>query len=440
MSRNIALKILNDIEKRKSFSNISINKSLSSNNITNQEKSFISIIVYGIIERKITLDYIIDKYCKFSIKNINYNILNILRIGIYQLLYLDGVKDFAAVNETVNLSKTKKDKKASGFINGVLRNFLRDNKQYTLPNKLKNKLFYYSIKYSSPEWIIQKFINQYGEDNMISILSKSIGKPPLFIRVNSLKIQINDFIKLLEEENIEYNIIKDIPNALELKNITSIENMYLYKKGYFYVQDLSSQILCKIISPNKNDFLLDICAAPGGKSFTLAQYMENIGSIKSFDIYNNRLGLIEKGAVRLGIDIIKTDINDGEIYDKDIPLADKVLCDVPCFGLGIIRRKPEIKYKLEKDIYTLNKIQYNILENSSSYVKLGGYLYYSTCSLTKEENENMVDKFLKNNNNFKPENLNINLSFIEKNNYFQTFLPNIFDTDGFFIAKFKKVN
>ena len=278
------------------YSNLLLDNALNNESFDNRDKKFISILFYGIIERQITLDYIISKYSSKPLDKIDKDVLCILRIGIYQLLYMSSIPDNAAVNETVNLAKQAHKASASGFVNAVLRNFIRDNKKIILP---KDKTQAYSIEYSCPLWLVDKWIKEYGEKNAVQIMASTISKPEITIRVNNLKISSDDLITILENEGIDSKKSELIENCLILENCGSIERLDSFKKGFFHVQDISSQLCCMAIGACENDIVLDLCAAPGGKSFTICELMNNMGKVYSFDLHEKRVNLIKDGANRL---------------------------------------------------------------------------------------------------------------------------------------------
>lgn len=442
-SRMIALKALLTVDEQDAYSNLVLNNILKGSNLSRVEINFLSALFYGVLERRITLDYIIKSYSKIKFSKISKDVLEILRMGLYQLIYMNKVPKSAAVNESVNLAKIVKKKSATGFINGILRSFIRDDCKFTLPDKNRSFIDYLVIKYSCPSFIIKLWKDAYGIDTTIGILKELSGRPILSARVNSLKIGVEDLASEFKKQGISSKIINLIENSLELSFTGNIESSNLYKSGYFHIQDISSQICCKILDPNPGDKVIDVCAAPGGKTFTIAQLMKNIGEITACDIYDSRLNLIKNSAERLGIKIVNTRnrdaANDESLQNNSF---DRVLCDVPCSGLGIIRRKPEIRYKTFKNLKKLYDLQYNILCNSAKLVKSGGRLVYSTCTLNPEENNKIADRFLNENKEFKPMKLKLPEKII-KNDFEpinqHTFFPNINNTDGFFVAGFIKV-
>ncbi len=429
-TRKVAFEALMKIEKDSAFSNITLDAFLNRYQMDSRDKAFVSALFYGVIERKLTLDYNLSRYLQKPLHKLKPEAIIILRTGAYQLLFMDKVPSSAAVNESVKLSK-KYCSYASGLINAVLRKV--DKNGLNLPDT-DDIACYLSVKYSCNKWLCEKWIKEYGYENAEGILSASAGSPDIFIRVNTTKINTDDLIRALKEDDIvcEKTYIND---ALKINlNGKDIEKLNTYKKGYFHVQDLASQICVKALDAKAGETVFDLCSAPGGKAYTAAEYMENNGKILCFDKYESRVELINKGAVRLGLDIINGSVSDALVYRKDLGKADKVLCDVPCSGTGIIRRKPEIKYKSAEELKELPNIQYAILKNGSKYVKSGGRLVYSTCALSKSENEDVCEKFLKENKNFVKVSALPNIS----SEAFITLMPHINSSDGFYIACFER--
>lgn len=434
-ARKFVLKLLLKMSGNSAYSNILLDESLERSALSPQDKKFASALFYGVLERQLTLDIIIKKYCNKPLSKLSDEIRQILRMGIYQLLYMDSVPESAAVNESVILAKKNRNPSASGFVNAVLRSFIRDDLQ--LPY-CENKIDNLSFEYSCPKWLVQKWIDEYGYNYAESMLFTSVGRAPVTIRVNTTKITPDELIDELEKEEIIAEKSDIIENCLVVKTGASISSSKAYKSGYFHVQDISSQLCCKTLNVSKGETVLDICSAPGGKTFTLAELMENEGSLFAYDLHENRVQLIWKGAKRLGLNCVKAKVNNGKLFNEKIPMADKILCDVPCSGLGVIRRKPEIKYKNPDDFERLPNIQYDILCTSCEYLKVGGELVYSTCTLSKAENDEVIDKFLSEHNDFEKVDI---LPQYEKpfGSYKATITPGFCNSDGFFIAKVKRV-
>lgn len=430
-ARKTVLKLLTKLDKNSSYSNILLDDALAKSDLSVQDKKFASALFYGVLERRITLDAVIKKYSDRPADRLNVEIRNLLRMGIYQLCFMDSVPDSAAVNESVKLAKSNRNPAISGFVNGLLRSFIRDEK--SLP-KGKNKIENLSIQYSCPEWLVDKWLNEYGEDVTLSMLSTSIGQPPTTIRVNNTKCKCKELYNDLIASGIGCEVNHTTDNALNIFSSGAVEKLEQYKNGMFHVQDISSQLCCRVVDPIEGDTVLDICSAPGGKTFTLAEIMNNKGEVLAFDLHENRVRLIKKGAERLGLSIVSSEVNNGKVFNEKLPLADKVLCDVPCSGLGVIRRKPEIRYKNPEDFENLPEIQYNILSTSSKYVKTDGIIVYSTCSLSRAENDDVVNRFLQDNPDFEPVQLDEQI-FGKDCDFKISITPDKFNSDGFFIAK-----
>ena len=431
-TRAITLKLLKKIHTDKSYSNILLDKTLSEIECSPQEKKFISALFYGVIERMITLDAVINKFSKVKTNKLDVDVLIILRMGIYQLLYMDSVPDSAAVNESVKLAKKCKNPSLSGFVNGVLRSFIRSDKELPVGKTETEKL---SVLYSCPEWLVDKWISEYGKEITNSMLESSIGKAPVTIRLNTLKAKASEIITLLESDGFKLEETF-LENCYRISGGVAVENSKAYKLGLFYVQDISSQLCSLSLDACEGETVIDVCAAPGGKTFTTAIKMNNKGSVYSLDLHENRVKLIKDGAERLGLTNVVTMANNAKVFNDNLPMADRVLCDVPCSGLGVIRRKPEIKYKNPEDFDRLSEIQYEILVTSSKYLKSGGILVYSTCTLSKAENEDIINRFLKEHSDFTG--VAVNSNYDELSDYCATIIPEYFNSDGFFIAKFKR--
>ena len=375
--RELIMHILYDIEYNEAYSNMALKCAFSKNKDIKQiDKAFITSLVYGIVARKYTLDYIISQNSKIKLKKISKYILIILRMGIYQLKYMDKVPESAAVNESVKLAKRYGHSASAGFVNGVLRSVIRNDVL-----KPKDKYEKIAYEYSYPVNLCEKWCNDFGEEFTLKLLDSMNNPAPMSIRVNTLKITPDE---LISEDNFKKSELYE--NALLSDGFDVAENEF-YKKGYIYPQDISAMFASIVLNPEKGERVLDICAAPGGKTTHIAQLMQNCGEIVACDVHEHKIGLIEKNAQRLGIDIIKTKLADAVEFNSEFNKAfDKVLCDVPCSGYGIIRRKPDIKWK-DADNSQIIKTAKEILTNASKYVKIGGELVFSTCTLNKEENE-----------------------------------------------------
>ncbi len=425
-TREIALKILYKIDKEDAYSNIELNEQIKQNrkNLTEKDIGLISEIVYGVTTWKLTLDEIIKKYSKIKIKKISPWILNILRMGIYQIIFLDKIPKSAAVNESVNLAKRYGHASSSNFVNAILRKIEKND--YEEFFKIEDDIERISKTTSMPKWIVEELMKNNEIKKVEEICKNSNIKPKITIRVNSLKINKQELIKKLKEKGIECNESQEkVDDFLILEKIKNIENIDEFKKGYFTIQDISAGQTARILNPQPGELVLDACSAPGGKTTYMAELMKNKGKIEAWDIHEHRTKLVEKNAQRLGIDIIETKVKDASLYDESLKEKfDKILLDVPCLGVGVIKRKPDIKWKRKpEDIKNITEIQKKILDNCSKYLKKNGVMVYSTCSILKDENEKVVNEFLKENS-----------EYYIKSEETRNILPNQ-EEDGFFICK-----
>ena len=438
-AREIAYKILLDVEKNKNYSNMSINKHFKDVKLSNQDRGLATEIVYGVIENKYYIDYMIDKLSKVKTNKMEIYVKTLLRMGIYQIIFLNSISDYAAVNETVNLAK-KKNSKVSGFINGILRNVIRQ-KETIGDIKVKDDIDYLAIKYSYDKWLIRNWMIHFGKEFTEELLEANSERPSIYLRTNTLKVTRDELIEKLLEQNIKAEKVNVVDEAIKVENLKDIENNKLYKEGLFTVQDISSMLVGKVMNPKENSLVLDVCSAPGGKTTHIATLMKNTGQVVSRDIYDHKLKLINASCKRLGLTNVDVQEYDGMKLDKDsIAKFDYVLADVPCSGLGIIRRKPEIKYKEKEEFRELPPIQKKILENASKYVKVGGTLIYSTCTIQDSENLDVIKEFLQKHKNFELSPIDeVRVDLDNQDKGFMKIYPNVHDMDGFFISKLIRV-
>lgn len=442
-ARELALKILQEINEKNAYSNLAINRNLD-DTISSLDDSFIREIVYGVIENKLYLDWIIQKFSKIKFKKISPLIKEILRIGVYQIIIMDRIPDSAACNESVKLTKKYSHRGTQGFVNGILRNIVRNKENILLPDINNNPIDYLSIKYSHPKWMIEDWIEQFGINFTEKLCIANNERPKLNIRVNTLKISRSELIERLESSGLQAEKTKYAEDGIKISNPFRITDTKEFKNGYFTIQDESSMLVAQIMNPKEGSLVIDLCSAPGGKATHIAQIMNNKGQILSRDIHKHKLKLIDENTSRLGINIIQTQNFDAlELDESLIEKADFCLTDVPCSGLGILRRKPDIKWKkVQEDIKEIVNLQYKILENGSKYLKSGGVLIYSTCTIRKEENLGLIRRFLGNNPEFKllqfDDLLTMSGDFKNSKEGYIEMYPHKHGTDGFFIAKLVK--
>lgn len=440
--REIAMKVLLDINTKDAYSNIQISNYVNKNTDIRDE-NLLRELVYGVLENKIYIDYMISKTSKIKIKKIHSHILEILRIGIYQIMFMDKIPESAAVDESVKLAKKYGHKGTIGYVNGMLRNIIR-NKEDIKKIDNRDKVRYLSIKYSYEPELVKRWIKSFGYEFTEELLKANNKTPSLNIRVNTLKIDKDKLMEKLNTKGVITKPLKYAKDGLKVKNPNKITNLDEFKEGLFTIQDESSMLVSQVMDPEAGSLVLDVCSAPGGKATHIAQMMDNRGKIISRDIYPHKLELIRENSERLGIENIVIENFDALKFDEALfEKVDYLLLDAPCSGFGLIRRKPEIKYNRGiKEVESLAKLQYNILSTVKDYVKTGGFLIYSTCTIEAEENILNIKRFLKANPEFHL--VSIEDKFKDKENldtldkgYVQLF-PNVHGTDGFFIAKLEK--
>lgn len=396
--REKALQIINDVLYKGAFLEESL-EILKKSNIDERDYNFIKEITTGVIRNRTYLDYVIKINSRVKIKRIHKIILSILEMAIYQMYFLDKVPDYSIVDESVNLAKIYGNRGSISFTNGILRSISKkDAPQVKIEDSIDNL----STFYSHPKFYTEYFYNNYGEEFTKKLLKANNEMPPFTIRVNTLKTSKSDLMSNLKELGFEIEeTVSD--NALNILNPKGVIDTKYFDEGHFYVQDLGSILVSSFLNPRENSRLLDLCAAPGGKTTHLAEIMNNTGEIIACDKSQGKIKLIQENAKRLGVKNIETRVNDARVLNKDfIDKFDYVLVDAPCSGTGLYRKKPDIKWNKDlEDIKSLAEVQLEILDKAKDYVKDGGELLYSTCSLSKIENEDVVNKFLENNKNFK---------------------------------------
>ena len=424
VNRKAAYFALMDIESKKAYSNIVLNNKKFRNKLTSP--AFATELVYGVLENKILLDYIIDHIVPTGSESMKADARMVLRMGIYQVGYMQSVPEYAAVNESVDLAK-RVCRGKEGFINASLRTYIKEKDNIKLPDRNCDEVRYLSIKYSYEPWIIEMWLDEYDKEFVEELLEAGNSRPGFVIRVNWLKILIEDFIKRLEAAGCTVEKGKLYSGALYIKNGFSLIGGPMFEQGLFSIQDEASMVAAAVLDPQHGDVVMDVCAAPGGKTMTIAERMSNKGKIIASDIYIRKIGRINNEAKRLGITIVETKTWDAtKVNPEMVEKADRVLVDAPCSGLGTIRRKPEIKYKKKThEMDNLPAKQLHILSSSAKYVKPGGTLVYSTCTINPNENQKVIADFLRKNTQFTKEEA-IQL------------MPNVNGTDGFFICKMKK--
>ncbi len=414
-ARSLALLSLIALERDGRYSNLEVDSRLSRNSdsLSDADRALYTRLVYGVTEKRLTLDYIISNFSSEPLDALDEDVKTALRLGIYQLRFTDRIPEHAAVSETVDLVRRSR----KGYVNAVLRTYIRAGKPLCLPDENGDRIKYLSVKHSIPEPLVDHYIRSYGEESAEALLGSLNREPKTGLRINTLKISVIDALKRLG------GTLSSFADGILLVDGLSEDAKAGIADGLWFVQDEASRAATVLLGAKPGETVVDTCACPGGKSFSAAIDMENRGKVFSFDLHANKLSLIEKGAARLGISIIETAERDARTPDASlVGQADRVLCDAPCSGLGVIAKKPDIRYKDLSSLARLPEIQYGVLCGASEYVKNGGTLVYSTCTLNPDENERTVERFLGEHADF---------DLISE----KTFFPHIDGCDGFFAAK-----
>ncbi len=443
-ARKVALDALLEIEKMDGYSNRVLNRMLTESRLEAADRRLATRLMYGVLENKNLLDHIIRQYINFRINKLDSAIRNILRMGIYQIVFMDNIPDSAVVNEAVKLAKSYQGR-YSGFVNGVLRTFVRKEKAYKLPSKEKDLLNYLSVVYSHPNWIVERWVTRYGATFTEELLMSNNQTPDLYCRVNTMKTNREAVLHELEFEGFLVEA-GELPDAIRVgtENAGSLAESQAFLSGEIIIQDIAAQAVSYIAGPKPGQVVIDMCAAPGGKSTHMAALMNDEGKVYSWDIYDHKISKITENAERLGLKSVKAKLSDAlERDDALVGKADVVLLDAPCSGLGIIRRKPEIKFnKVVEDVAELSDIQADMLDVAADYVKEGGCLVYSTCTIEPEENEFQIEGFLSRHPEYEIEEIDSRIipeSWKASETKYLTLYPNVHGTDGFFICKMRRV-
>lgn len=447
--RALALEILDRINSQDTYPDILLDRIFKREpHLTRLDRAFITELVYGVLRWQGRIDWIIGQFSKFKPKRINPFLLNILRLGTYQSLFLTKVPDSAAVNESVKLAKLSQSSQTVSFVNGVLRAIVRGKDNIVFPHAEMSPLRYISVFYSHPQWMVKKWLHEIGEDGTISLCEANNQIPPFTIRTNILKISRDDLMENLSKDISSVFTTKFSPDGLFLKHIPlPVTEMEAYKNGWFYVQDEASQLIARILNPEPHERILDACSGLGGKTTHLAQLMEDRGEIWAWDNNTLKLSILEQTISRLGIRAVKVKTRDvlAPFKKSGEETYHRILIDAPCTGLGTIRRNPDIKWKKgPEDCIRLQSLQVRILKNLAPLLKENAVMVYSTCTIAKEENEEVIESFLRDFPNFVVEDILPVLGdtckdLISPSGFFKTY-PHRHNMDGFFAARLRKLN
>ncbi|MCM3767973.1 16S rRNA (cytosine(967)-C(5))-methyltransferase RsmB [Neobacillus niacini] len=439
--RETALDLLTSIEKNQSYSNLLLNSTIEKNELSPVDVGLLTELTYGTLQRRMALDFFLKPFVKDNKKLADW-ILHLLRLTVYQMVYLDRIPDRAAIYEAVEIAKKRGHKGIASLVNGVLRSIQREG----LPSlsEVNDPVERLSLETSHPLWLVTRWVNQFGYDKTKEMCEINLTAPMQTARVNLTKISRVECVQLLEEEGYQIEKSPIIPEAIRaLKG--NLASSMAYKYGMLTIQDESSMLATYALGAEENEFVLDACAAPGGKSTHIAEKMQNTGEVISVDLHQHKVRLINENARRLGLSNVKTNVSDSRLLPEKFKheTFHRILLDAPCSGLGVMRRKPDMKYtKTEKDLDRLSSIQQDLLTSVASLLRKGGTLVYSTCTVDKEENEQTVKTFLETNPEFEGD-----LSFKTRmpeavqpliTGFDLQIFPQDFGSDGFYIAVLKR--
>ncbi len=436
--RGTAVKILNRVERTDSYLDKLIDAELRSNEFNDFDKALLNEIIHGVLRWQSKLDWVLNGFFHGNFSKAEVTVRNTLRTALYQILFLDKVPDHAAVNEAVEFIKRIRGEKAAGLVNGVLRNIIRNKDGIHYPDVQNDAALYLSTMYSHPLWIVKRWMNRFGFYETEKLLDSNNKKPGLTLRINTAKTSVEDFIKMFDLQNISYERSSFLPMYLRTSNLTNLSQSEIFKRGFFTVQDESAGIAAHLLDVKPGDTVIDLCAAPGGKTTFFGEMMKNQGRIIAIDKYQTRLNLVKSSCERLGISIVNYVAADGVDYQGD--LADKILIDAPCSGLGVLSKKPDIKLKRElRDITELVSIQIQLINNAATLLKPGGAMVYSTCTIEPEENFDIIKKFLSTHPEFEIDSAAkyIDKKIVSPDGYVET-IPHQHGVDGSFSIRLVK--
>lgn len=439
--RRTAVEVLLRVHRDGGYSQLVLDAALRKTAFAPADRALVSRLFYGVLERRITLDFIIGSCATMPLSRMHPTVRELLRTGVYQLIYMDRIPDAAAVYETVRLTRAMGQMKAAGFVNAVLREVLRRKEKSALFDALPSGTEGEAIRCSVPAEWIDRWKAQYGDSLTAGLLDSLETPPPQSVRVNTLKISAADFRERLQNAGVPFTVPDDLPDGLQISTGFDWKSLAKVEENWYYYQDTASQYDCLALAAQPGERIVDVCAAPGGKSFTLALMMQNRGEVLATDLYPKKCDMLARRAEALGLSCIQTMPRDAAapLPDTLRGAFDRVLCDAPCSGLGVIRRKPEIREKTVSDIAALPETQLNILCRAAEMVKPGGVLQYSTCTLNTAENEEVAAAFLEKHPEFMPRVLPLTACFEKAGlppSHQITLFPHLHDTDGFFIASF----
>ena len=438
--RGLAVKILNRIDRTDAYLDKLLDTEIKQSDFSGVDKALLFELVHGVMRMLNRIDWVLNGFYKGQFSKAIPNIKNALRVALYQILFLEKIPDYAAVNEAVEFIKKAQGQKAADLTNAILRNIIRSKDSIRYPDRNEDIIAYFSVYYSHPVWLVKRWLNRYGEEFTEQLLISNNNKPNLNLRVNTLVTNKEELKSLLDKVELKYKEGLYLDDFIRMANLSNIADWEYFSKGYFSIQDESTGVPVNLLGVNPGDRVLDLCAAPGGKTAYIAAKMENKGEIVALDKYESRIKILQKNLGRLKVENVKFIETDALEYEST-ELFDKILLDAPCSGLGTLTKKPDLKWKRELlDLKKLTELQYKLLEKGGKLIKPGGYIVYSTCTIEPDENSEIVTKFLFENPGFVLESAKsiIDDKLVTEEGFVQAF-PNIHGIDGSFSAKIKRI-
>lgn len=433
--RECAFLVLQEVFDKGAYANLALTKQLNAVIISPQERRFATELVYGTVKSVGTLDWILSHYMKRCVEKTDPVALNILRLGMYQLRFLDKVPDSAAVDESVKLGHRFGHSGIAGFVNAVLRSFLREPQKCSFPEREKNSALHLALTLWHPQWLVERWIGQFGLEAAEAMCKFNNEHPPLVLRTNTMRISREELLEKLRASGAEVKSSKWTPEGIVCSKLADNDPLELLKRGFCLAQDESSMMVAHVLAPQPGEFVIDACAAPGGKTTHIATLMNNKGRIVAADVHAHKMSLIRENANRLGLRSILTVQKDAATLPNDYAgKADRVLVDAPCSGLGVLRRRPDARWRKKDTLVSFPPLQQSILLGAAQCVKPGGVLVYSTCTTEPAENAEMVKWFLKTHSDFYLDNVGRYCPFPTDESML-TLLPFRDEVDGFFIAR-----
>lgn len=446
-ARLMATDIIYEVTEKDAYANLALAKFLNNSSLNREDKKLVTEMVNGTIRMLKHLDWVLNLFLSQDIEKQHPWLRTVLRVSLYQILFMEKIPHYAIVNDAVALTRKKANDNLARVVNGVLRNILRNKENIKFPDKDKNITYYLSVYYSHPEWMVSLWLKEMSLDECIKLLSYNNIRPGVVLRTNFLKVSREKLIDELNKEGVLCHSGSLTPWDIEIKEMkTPLEDTHLYKEGYFYIQNPASMLAAPILDPKPGEKVYDLCSGVGGKTTHMAEIMQNQGRITAIDLYPQKIKLLKENCARLGINIAEGQVKD-ILAIEDMPDVDKVLLDAPCSGLGVLNRRADLRWKKkESDIAELASLQLKLLKKAGEMVKDGGMLLYSTCTVNRLENEEIIKEFLKDNRNFLLAGFDDKLDFFPLDNKDKmaaregmlTIYPGKYNTDGMFYALMRR--